>query len=126
LSVGLLEFADHFERLHVLDGAALDDAARRLQARYFAYCEAELPDRGMPLTGVFATMKGDSLEQETAFEIREWIEAGPSAMLASKLVLPEERELWKGVFEKGRDAWPALRAHLVRAYDLPARRKEGR
>ncbi len=120
LSVGLLEFADHFERLAV-PGAAADDAARALQARYFAYCEAELVERGMPLTGVFATMKGDALDQETAHDIRSWIEDGPQAMLASPLVEPRERELWRAVFDGGRAAWPVLRAHLIAAHRLPAR-----
>lgn len=124
LALGLLEFADHFERLAV-PGTPVDAAGRRQQERYFAYCLAELTERGMPLTGVFATMKGDALDQETALDVRGWIEEGPTAMLASPLVPAEERELWRAVFERGKEAWPALRARLLRAYDLPAR-AEGR
>lgn len=120
LSIGLLEFADHFERL-ASPGAAVDDAARALQTRYFAYCAAELVERGMPLTGVFATMKGDALETDTAYDIRAWIEEGPQAMLSSPLVTPRERELWRAVFDGGRAAWPVLRTHLIAAHRLRVR-----
>lgn len=124
LAAGLLEFTDYFERLAAPPSAEpppLPDA-RRAQARYFAYCAAQLVECGMPLTAALTTMKGDALEPEVAYEIRGWIEDGPDAMLASSLLSEAEKPLWRAVFAQGRAAWPALREHLVAAYSLPFRR----
>lgn len=124
LAAGLLEFVDHFERLAEAGGgraeALADDAAAR-QERYFAYVAAQLVEFGLPLTGALATMKGDCLDEPRARELKRWIEEGPSAMLASPRLSPRERELWDAVFQRGREAWPALRDHLVGLHGLPFR-----
>lgn len=122
LAAGLLEFVDHFEALALRDDGAPPDAeilAR--QPRYFAYVAAQLVECGLPITGALATMKADCLDSDTAREITSWIQQGPSAMLASPLLSPRERELWKAVFEEGRAAWPLLRDHLIAVHDLPFR-----
>lgn len=124
LAAGLLEFADHFELIaeRPADGGGpLPDERRAAQARYFAYCAAQLIECGVPVSGALATMKGDALDEDTACEIRGWIEDGPDAMLASALLTEREKVLWKDVFDKGRQAWPALRDHLVLTYSLPFR-----
>jgi len=130
LATGLLEFADYFELISDrFEGKApplSDEQAEAAEKRYFAYCLAQLTECGMPLTGVFATMKGDSLAQSTAYEVRAWIEEGPQRMLRSELLTPAERALWKDLFDRGQQAWPALRDHLVATHSLPLRRIPGR
>ena len=123
LAAGLLEFADYFEALAERPAAPALPAERlkALQARYFAYCAAQLVECGLPVSGVLATMKGDACDEDTAYEIRRWLEDGPAAMLESDLLTAREKELWRAVFERGRGAWPALRSHLVETYSLPFR-----
>ena len=129
LSIGLLEFADYFELM--LDRSAENppltpEEAAKQERRFFAYCAAQLIECGMPITGVFATMKGDALDQGAAYELRAWIEEGPKRMLISELLTARERALWGDLFNKGRESWPALRDHLVSAYAIPFRPMPGR
>ncbi len=128
LAAGLLEFSDYFELIADRRAAPTlpREQARALQARYFAYCAAQLVECGLPVSGALATMKGDACDEETGLEIQAWIEDGPSAMLGSALLPARERELWQAVFSQGRSAWPALRAHLVETYSLPFRPLLGR
>ena len=122
LAAGLLEFVSHFEALASAEhNAAVDPDALTRQPRYFAYVAAQLIECGLPVTGALATMKADCLDEDTAREITSWIQQGPSAMLESPLLSARERELWKGVFEQGRAAWPPLRDHLVAVHGLPFR-----
>ena len=74
------------------------------------------------MSGAFATMKGDALDQGTAYELRAWIEEGPERMLSSSRLSADEKRLWKDAFARGSEAWPALRDHLVAAYALPLRK----
>lgn len=118
LSAGLLEFVDYFEAL--AGGGALENAADK-QKRYFAYCLAQLVECGVDLTTAMTIMKGDALDQGSAYEVRSWLEDGPDAMLRSALLTDRERDLFSAVFSEGRAAWPALRDHLVTTYSLPFR-----
>jgi hypothetical protein len=121
-ATALSTFPGHF--LALGQKTPLDDAATRAallaeQRLYFAYLVAALPECGMPLDRIIATLNDDALDDETSDALSDILENGPEKLLQSPVFTEAERELWKGVLAGAPDGWDKLQAHLVATYQVP-------
>jgi hypothetical protein len=92
------------------------------QKRLFAFLLAQLPECGMGLDGILASMKGDAFDQAAAYELRAVLEEGPEALYRGALFTAVEKGLWRAVFEGAPLAFETFQRHLVAAYEVPLRR----
>jgi len=115
LVCGLEQFAPYFAMKFGTAGGVPKGAEMEAQHRYLGFLVAQLPECGMGFDGVLATMKADSLDLGTAYEVRTILEEGPEALLRSSLFDEADRVHWRKVFDGAPGAREALRDHLARS-----------
>lgn len=124
LALGLDQFAEFFAARSGDRDTRIESWSRE-QSRYFAFLLAQMPEVGMGLDGILPTMKADSVDQGTAYAVREILEGGPEALLASRLIDDDERAIWQRIFAGEPTAGDVLRDHLATKWDLRIVRHPG-
>lgn len=114
LAGGLEQFAPYFATKFGSAGGVAQGSEDREQHRFLGFLVAQLPACGMGFDGVLATMKADSLDLGTAYEVRTILEEGPEALLQSPLFDEADRVHWKQLFDGAPGAKESLWEHLAR------------
>ena len=115
LASGLEQCAAYLVHLHADHTGAAPDLERQ-QKRFMAFCIAQLSECGMPMEGLFQTLKGDVVDQGASAQLRTILEEGPPALAASSVFTDEEKRLWSAIFANEPVAWTAMQHHLVTEY----------
>lgn len=126
LSIGLKEFSSYLAVVgYRLPSPADELDLKYQQSRYFAYCISQLIEFGMGFDGILKTMKGDSLDQETSYAVRDVLE-GVVEFSQSPLFNDIEKQWWETCFKEAdnQQVWTDLQAFFVKEYKLPFVRYE--
>lgn len=117
LSSSLKEFSSYYGyKEGFLDHPPTEDEERRWMSFMLAY----LPAAGMDLLGIFMTLKGDCIFEETKYALRDILEGDEQVLTRSQLFPEVERSLLQEILETNTlEAWEKLRTHLVGKYALP-------